>query len=124
MTDAAQLFIESHLDDIDADNWANIFDDIYDDLDINSSNEVVESLKEALGADLIEEYQHEAFWKRFEDIIASYIPQTINIRVILNRYAGNYYGMLFPEARNLLLENPDLNWEFKKGDYWIETYNE
>ena len=122
MTDAAQIFIESHLDDIDANSWSKVFDDIYDDLDVNTSNSVVESLKEALGIGFIEDYQHEAFWKRFEDIIESYTPQTISMRLILNRYVGNYYGMLTPEARTLLIENPELTWEYKEGEYWLETY--
>ena len=122
MTDAAQLFIESHLDDIDTDNWPKFFDDLYAYLDIDTSVEVVEALIEALDPndwEKIDQARYSAFWKTFEEILSEIKTDKINLNSILFRYE-NYYGMSQADARNVLFEEPDLNWIFEKGNYYLE----
>ena len=123
MTDAAQLFIESHLDDIDTDNWLKVFEDVYAYLDIDTSIEVFEALIEALDPDTcekIDQARHSLFWKTFEEILAEIKADKINLNSILLRYE-NYYGMSQADARNVLFEEDGLNWTFMKGNYYLET---
>ena len=123
MTDAAQLFIESHLDDIDTENWLKFFEDIYAYLDIDTSIEVFEALIEALDPDTcekIDQARHSLFWKTFEEILSEINTEKINMNSILFRYE-NYYGMSFSDARNVFLEEDGLNWTFMKGNYYLET---
>ena len=113
-------FINTYIDDIDDGEWAAIFDSIYEELDVDDSEECVNMLLETFDRDEIESELMTKFWEKFDEITELSRFKDIEINSILREY-NNYYGLSFSDARSLLIENPDIDWDTSTGGYVLRA---
>ena len=117
---AVNDFINAYIDDIDDGEWGAIFDAIYEELDVDDAEECVNMLLETFDRDEIESELMTKFWEKFDEITELSRFKDIEINNILKKY-NNYYGLSFSDARSLLIENPDIDWDTSTGGYVLRA---
>ena len=120
MNDNIIDFINSYIDDIDDEEWGAIFDSIYEELDVDDAEECVNMLLETFDRDEIESELMSKFWEKFDEITELSRFKDIEVNKILEKY-NNYYGLSFSDARSLLIENPDIDWDTSTGGYILRA---